>query len=140
MTPLASAIYAAHPCMRRLTQAQQRREEAALGTLAGVVGERRIIEAIERLAGDRFRCGWVASFERMLEKWPEIQAYLEAPQRMSGIEMVIRHDEYKRVCEAIRLIKAGYSEHMSYSAADKQRLAELRRREAELRAMLGIVV
>lgn len=65
----------------------------------------------------------------------------EAPQNsktISPTQLIIYEDEFKRVLEKIKSLKASYSEHQDMSPRDVARLAKLRNRRLELMEILGV--
>ncbi len=66
-----------YPSMARLTAGQKRADLRALALLVGAVGEERVAKAIAVVRADPYRCAWAANWTRLLEKWSEVEVWVE---------------------------------------------------------------
>lgn len=73
---LSSLIFREYPLMLRHIPSQRREDLRSLKVLLDLVGEKVLLETIEKVNADQFRRGWAANITKVLQKWSEIQAFL----------------------------------------------------------------
>jgi len=81
----------------------------------------------------------VANWAAHYRQW---NAYPKAadPLKPTGPELIVLHEEFKRVEAKMKSIKDSYAEHQSWSEQDYQIYNKLRARKAQLKKLLGMQV
>lgn len=89
---------------------------------------------------DWFNCKQAASLAGFAGRFNEIREELAHPPLQNGALIHVWRDEYNRVLQKKRTIATQYGDHQNWRVVDKQRYEELKKREGELKKLLGIVV
>ena len=58
----------------------------------------------------------------------------------NGVELVISHDEFKRIVAKMKSIRDSYMEHQAWSKDDLDKFFQLKARRDELKKLLGMQV
>lgn len=89
---------------------------------------------------DWFECKQAASLAGFACRFNEIRRELAHPPLQNGALIVVWRDELNRVLQKKKVISGSYSENLTWRTVDRQRYEELKKREGELKKLLGIVV
>lgn len=86
---------------------------------------------------ERFFLGWLNKKDKPLDAGPINGNEIDHPA--NGAQVILYNDEYKRVLDGMKYIRAQYQDHQSWSKQDTEKFQKLRSRKTELKKLLGIV-